>query len=99
MLLLNQAVDSAYLHIPPPFSFQSTFGGWIRETPANYVKRGRVSSGSAPFLFSISEAIREVLPVINRTPLFPSNADFNQISSVWAKCRYWQAVRSLGSPE
>ena len=33
-----------------------------------------------------------LLPVINRTPLFPSNADFNQISSVWAKCEYWQDI-------
>jgi hypothetical protein len=33
-----------------------------------------------------------LLSVINKTPIFPSNADFNQISSVWAKCRKWQAV-------
>jgi len=26
---------------------------------------------------------RLVLPVINETPLFPSDADYNQISSVW----------------
>ena len=31
-----------------------------------------------------------VFPEINETPFFPSNADFNQISSVWAKCIYWQ---------
>jgi hypothetical protein len=30
--------------------------------------------------------------VINKKPLFPSNADFNQISSVWAKGRYWQDI-------
>jgi hypothetical protein len=30
--------------------------------------------------------------VINKIPFSPFNADFNQISSVWAKCRYWQAV-------
>jgi hypothetical protein len=35
-------------------------------------------------------------PVINETPFFPSNADFKQISSVWANCRYWQDIRSLG---
>jgi hypothetical protein len=32
----------------------------------------------------------KLLPEINETPLFPSDADFNQISSVWAKWRYWQ---------
>jgi hypothetical protein len=26
--------------------------------------------------------------LINKKPLFPCNADFNQISSVWAKFRY-----------
>ena len=36
------------------------------------------------------ESMEQTPSVINKTPLFPSNADFNQISSVWAKCRYWQ---------
>ena len=33
--------------------------------------------------------------VLKRTPLFPSNADFNQISSVCAKFRYWQVIRTF----
>jgi len=31
-----------------------------------------------------------LFPVISETPLFPSNVDFNQISSAWAKRGYWQ---------
>jgi hypothetical protein len=31
---------------------------------------------------------RRALPEIHKTLLFPSDADFNSISSVWAKCRY-----------
>jgi len=39
------------------------------------------------------------LPVINKTPLFSSNADFNQISSAWAKCGYWQAILAFEDPK
>jgi hypothetical protein len=58
MLLLNQEVDSVPFHVPPPFKAPS--GGRLGKPPADDVKGGRVSSGSAPFLSSISEAIREV---------------------------------------
>jgi hypothetical protein len=49
---------------------------------------------SLPAYFLGSQEVHDamLLPVINRTPLFPSNADFNQISSVWAKGKSWQAV-------
>jgi hypothetical protein len=36
----------------------------------------------------------DFLPVVNKTPLSPSSADFNQISSVWSKCRKWQAIHA-----
>jgi len=36
------------------------------------------------------------LTVINETPPFAFDADFNQISLVLAKCRYWQAMFSFG---
>ncbi len=34
-------------------------------------------------------------PAIDKTLFSPSNADFNQISSVWAKCRKWQAIHAF----
>jgi len=33
-----------------------------------------------------------LLPELNKMPLSTFNADFNQISSVLAKCGYWQAI-------
>jgi hypothetical protein len=36
-----------------------------------------------------------LLPEIIARGFLPNTADFNRISSVWAKCRYWQDIRSL----
>ena len=46
MLLLNRAVDSAHLHVLPPFKAPS--GGGLGKPPANYVK-GAGSNYSAFF--------------------------------------------------
>jgi hypothetical protein len=38
-----------------------------------------------------------LLPELNEIPSFLPIEDFNQISSVWAKCRKWQAIFSFGT--
>jgi hypothetical protein len=61
------------------------------------VDRGTRTGRKEVFDTSPGRGIRlfSSLSVINETPLFPSDADFNQISLVWAKCRYWQAVPAV----
>jgi hypothetical protein len=66
-------------------------------------KKGSSYIQSVP-LFDLKDSTKLTLDelvhlVVNETPLFPSGADFNQISSVWAKCGYWQAIGPLGSEE
>jgi len=51
---------------------------------------------SAPLVAEYQESrVQLFLLVINETPLFPSNAEFNRISSVLAKCRFWRETHAF----
>ena len=41
------------------------------------------------------ETFSTVSPEVNKTPFFASNADFNRISSVWAKSSNWQHINGF----
>jgi hypothetical protein len=56
----------------------------------NVVKLFRKLTSIKKFVYSISNNEHFLPPTINEPSFIPYNADFNQISSVRAKRRYWQ---------